>query len=93
MRHRVLPVGRAGFAGGPAVRKPASSKREPALARWAIAGLGLVWLVLASGCATIAAEDCPKVDWYQLGVKDGREAARQPSARAPASLPRGRRAS
>lgn len=73
MRHRVLPIGRAGFAGGRATRQLASRWREPALSRWAIAGLGLICLILASGCATIAAEDCPKVDWYQLGVKDGRE--------------------
>ena len=73
MRHRVLPIGRAGFAGGRATRQLASRWRETALSRWAIAGLGLICLILASGCATIAAEDCPKVDWYQLGVKDGRE--------------------
>ena len=25
-----------------------------------------------AGCGTIPEQDCPKVDWYELGVKDGR---------------------
>ncbi len=28
--------------------------------------------LLAAGCGTIPAEECGKVDWYALGVKDGR---------------------
>jgi Protein of unknown function (DUF2799) len=28
--------------------------------------------VLVAGCGTIPEQDCPKVDWYELGVKDGR---------------------
>ncbi|HPU50031.1 MAG TPA: DUF2799 domain-containing protein [Burkholderiaceae bacterium] len=33
----------------------------------------LACLLALGGCASISAEDCPRVDWYQLGVKDGRE--------------------
>ena len=73
MRHRVLPDDCAGCTGRPAKRQHGSSGCAPALDRWALAGLILAWLFAATGCATIAAEDCPKVDWYQLGVKDGRE--------------------
>lgn len=32
-------------------------------------------LVGLSSCSTIRHEDCPHVDWYQLGLKDGREGA------------------
>lgn len=32
----------------------------------------LVTAILAAGCATIPEEQCPKVDWYALGVEDGR---------------------
>lgn len=38
----------------------------------------LVALALAS-CATIPEEQCPKVDWYALGLADGRDGA--PAAR------------
>ncbi len=41
--------------------------------------LALAWLALVSGCATIAAEDCPRVDWYQLGRQDGAQG--QPESR------------
>lgn len=32
-------------------------------------------LVGLSSCSTIRHEDCPHVNWYQLGLKDGREGA------------------
>ena len=37
----------------------------------------LTWVLMAmsvalGGCATISEEDCPRVDWFALGVEDGR---------------------
>lgn len=43
--------------------------------RWALVPWLAVVAIGLSSCATIRHEDCPHVDWYQLGVKDGREGA------------------
>ena len=38
-----------------------------------IRGIACVVVALAlAGCGTIPEQDCPKVDWYELGMKDGR---------------------
>ena len=68
MRHRVLPD-----CHSEAAWRLTGSGQLTAPVRWALTGLTLAWLAAAGGCATISAEDCPKVDWYQLGVTDGRE--------------------
>ena len=36
----------------------------------ALAGIALLSAV--AGCTTIPEQDCPKIDWFELGVKDGR---------------------
>lgn len=35
---------------------------------WVLTGMSLA----LGGCATIPEEDCPRVDWFALGVEDGR---------------------
>ena len=34
--------------------------------------LGLLGALVLAGCGTIPEQECPKVDWYELGLKDGR---------------------
>ena len=36
--------------------------------RWVLLGMSLA----LGGCATISEEDCPRVDWFALGIEDGR---------------------
>ncbi|MFO1303409.1 MAG: DUF2799 domain-containing protein [Burkholderiales bacterium] len=37
-----------------------------------LAALGMFGILALAGCATIPEQECPKVDWSELGQKDGR---------------------
>ncbi|MFO1311261.1 MAG: DUF2799 domain-containing protein [Burkholderiales bacterium] len=37
-----------------------------------LASIAAAAVLALAGCATIPEQDCPKVDWYELGLKDGR---------------------
>lgn len=79
MTHRAMPAVLPPLARGAPIAPNLALPPAPLRSRLALAALGLAWLAAAAGCASIAAEDCPKVDWYQLGMKDGREG--RPEAR------------
>jgi hypothetical protein len=45
---------------------------------WDYRGLvGVLALVLLSGCATMTEDECRYADWYDIGLRDGREAKPQ----------------